>query len=140
MPKRKDRPSYSNPPATANSESLQGLERQVIEIAEQLGRLAGTAQAKADLWLHEPRFVNQLAKMRDRASSLLGRLGALSGNHNSNNNSSNQARAKSREKVAAPGKKHRPAPMRARGVKHSTQEISTATAARRKRSARPRQG
>ena len=122
----------------ANSDSLNGLEQQVIAIAEQLGRIAGAAQARADQWLDSPRFRAQLTHVRDRASLLLGRL---SGHPNGNGtDGATQLRAQSREKVAAPGKKHRKAPDRSRGVKHSDEKIMKAQAARRRRPARPRQG
>ena len=52
----------------ANSESLKVIEGQVIAIAEQLGRIAGTAQAKADGWMNQQAFQAQLAKIRDRAA------------------------------------------------------------------------
>src|SRR5215475_10399181 len=51
-----------------------------------------------------------------------------------------RARQQSRERVAAPGKKHRRAPEILRGVKHSDERISKATATRRRRSGRPREG
>jgi len=51
-----------------------------------------------------------------------------------------RARQQSREKVAAPGKKHRRAPEILRGVKHSDERISKATTTRRRRSSRPREG
>ena len=121
----------------ANSQTLNALEQQVIAVAEQLGRIAGTAQAKADNWLSEPGFYRQLGRIRDRASALLARLSPHSGNGKERRA---ELRAKSREKVAAPGKKHRPAPPSAHGVKHSDQHTAKAVATRRQRTARPRQG
>lgn len=70
----KRRSSSNNGGAFTNSESLNALEQQVISVAEQLGRLAGTAQARADHWLEQPIFQSQLTRIRDRASQLLGRL------------------------------------------------------------------
>lgn len=138
MAKRNERKTASRETghAVANSDALQGLERQVIAIAEQLGHIAGTAQARADQWLESPRFRAQLTHVRNRASELLGRLGR-SGNGKA---PAADTRAKSREKVAAAGKKHRQAPARSRGVKHSDEKIVKAQAARRRRGARPRQG
>jgi hypothetical protein len=51
-----------------------------------------------------------------------------------------RARQQSRQKVAAPGKKHRRAPEILRGVKHSDERISKAMTTRRRRSGRPREG
>ena len=59
----------------ANSETLKAIEGQVIAIAEQLGRIAGAAQARADGWVNQRSFQVQLAKIRERASQLLHRLG-----------------------------------------------------------------
>jgi hypothetical protein len=122
----------------AKSNSLNALEQQVISVAEQLGRIAGTAQARADQWLDQPGFQAQLARIRERASQLLGRLSE--GSTGANGDRLARARERSREKVAAPGKKHRKAPKPSRGVKHSDQGISKALATARKKSARPRQG
>jgi hypothetical protein len=122
----------------ASSDSLKGLEQQVIAIAEQLGRLAGTAQAKADGWLDQPAFQSQLTRIRDRAADLLGRLTSSSESNGATAKTS--SRQRSREKVAAPGKKHRKPAEQQRGIKHSDQKISKAIVASRRKSARPRQG
>ena len=137
MAKRQSRTGESAP--IVDSASLSALERQVIAIAEQLGRLAGSAQAKADGWLDHPAFQSQLTRIRDRASRLMGRLNGKRSPKNGGA-SSTAARVRSREKVAAPGKKHRKAPESARGVKHSDQRITKTVAARRRKAARPRQG
>src|SRR5439155_11433827 len=124
----------------AGSDSLKGLEQQVIAIAEQLGRIAGTAQAKANSWLDPPAFQSQLAQIRDRAADLLGRLTASTAPLENGATPEKLTRQRSREKVAAPGKKHRKPPQQRRGVKHSDQKISKALAARQRKSGRPRQG
>jgi hypothetical protein len=49
---------------------------QIEEFAEDLGRLLGTARAKADSWLGQREQIKkQLAEIRDTASSLLSELG-----------------------------------------------------------------
>jgi hypothetical protein len=138
MAKRNGRQSSKKRVAITSSDSLKSLEQQVIAVAEQLGRIAGTAQARADHWLEQPGFHAQLGRIRKRAGQLLGRLG----NHSAGveNDRQTPARTKSREKVAAPGKKHRSAPAPTRGVKHSEQGITKAIATKRRRTARPRQG
>src|SRR6478672_12134699 len=46
------------------------------EFAEDLGRILGTARAKADSWLGQRQaIVKQLTQLRDEASSLLNQLG-----------------------------------------------------------------
>lgn len=139
MTKRNARESSSRKRVgIASSESLKALEQQVIAVAEQLGRIAGTAQARADHWLEQPGFHAQLTRIRERAGQLLGRLGNYSSD--AADDRQKRARTRSREKVAAPGKKHRKAPAPSRSVKHSDQGITKALATKRRKTARPRQG
>ena len=121
----------------ANSDSLKVIEGQVIAIAEQLGRIAGTAQARADGWINQRAFQAQLAKIRDRAAQLLHRL---SSNGSTSDDGRARVRERSRAKVAAPGKKHRKAPEPSAGVEPSQELKARAIATRRRRSPRPRQG
>ena len=121
----------------ADSNSLKSMERQVIAIAEQLGRIAGAAQARTDGWGNQRAFQTQLARIRNRASKLLARL---SGNGSAPDNRQALARAQSRAKVAAPGKKHRKAPEPSAGVEPSQELNARAIAARRRKPPRPRQG
>jgi len=120
----------------ANSETLKAIEGQVIAIAEQLGRIAGAAQARADGWVNQRAFQVQLAKIRERASQLLHRLGT----NGSTEDGQARVRERSRAKVAAPGKKHRKAPEPSAGVEPSQELKARAIATRRRRSPRPRQG
>jgi|SwirhisoilCB3_FD_contig_71_1804618_length_561_multi_5_in_0_out_0_1 hypothetical protein len=122
---------------TAGSESLQALENRVVAIAEQLGRIAATAQANAEHWAIRPGFYSELSQIRKRASRLLKRLGMKEFSTNGNRQ---RAREQSRQKVAAPGKKHRRPPEAVHGVKHSDEVITKALATRRRRSSRPREG
>jgi hypothetical protein len=139
MTKRTRPQSSSKQPArVADNNALKALEQQVIAVAEQLGRIAGTAQASADDWLEQPEFHAQLTRIRRRAGQLLGRL--VKNSPGADGDRQARARAKSREKVAAPGKKHRKAPAPSRGVKHSEQGVTKALATRRRKTARPRQG
>src|SRR5258708_1063143 len=131
MAKRTARSSASKrSTAVANSASLASLERQVITIAEQLGRIAGTAQSKAGDWLEAPAFQTQLTRIRNRASTLLDRIN-LQVASNNGNRANTTARERSREKVAAPGKKHRNPPVSSRSVMHSDEKIAKALSARR---------
>ncbi len=121
----------------AGSESLQALEKRVVAIAEQLGRIAATAQNNAEQWAVRPGFYSELSHIRKRAARLLKGLGMKEW---STNGARQRAREQSRRKVAAPGKKHRRAPDTVRGIKHSEEAITKAVAARRRRSSRPREG
>ena len=118
---------------------LNALEKRVLALAEQLGRIAGSAQAKTDSWLDQPTFRDQLSRIRDGATDLLEHFSARA----SIDDGGAQKRAsvgRSGGKVDAPGKKHREAPPAVHGVKHSDQKISKAIAARQMRRGRQRQG
>jgi hypothetical protein len=132
-----DESSFAKNTRIASSDSLKTLERQVITIAEQLGRIAGAAQARSDGWLHQPAFQTQLARIRKRASQLLSRLSA---ERPAADDRQARARQRSRAKVAAPGKKHRKAPEPSAGVEPSDELKARAIATRRRRSPRPREG
>jgi hypothetical protein len=48
----------------------------LVDFAEDLGRILGTAQAKASNWLNQRRqIINELTKVRDTANRLLANLG-----------------------------------------------------------------
>jgi len=123
-----------------NTASVRALQKNIIAIAEQLGRIAGTAQAKTDSWMHQPHFNQQLAAIRERAAKLLDRVASLTGAKGNGAAKAKRARSRSGGKVDAPGKKHRKAPVAARGVKHSDQKISKALTAERMKRGRARQG
>jgi len=142
------------PTATSNSNtsatSSDAIEQRVVAFAEQLGRLVGTVQAKADGWMDVPALQEQVSRIRDGAAGLLKQLGdaAARGRAATAPKGSKTAKAKkpasptrstkaagsrSGGKVDAPGKKHRqPAPP-ARSVKHSDLMISKANASRQMR-------
>src|SRR5436189_4854105 len=51
-------------------------EQKIEAFAEDLGRVLGTARAKADSWLGQRQaIVKQLTQLRDEASTLLNQLG-----------------------------------------------------------------
>jgi hypothetical protein len=120
--------------------SVKALEKTVVAIAEQLGRIAGTAQARTDSWMNQPNFTKQLVTIRDRAAKLLDRVASLTSAKGNGAAKVKRARPRSGGKVDAPGKKHRKAPVAARGVKHSDQKISKALTAERMKRGRARQG
>jgi hypothetical protein len=80
--------------------------------------MAGTVHGKADAVLDRRALENQLARIRDSAAALLDHLAAISP---ASEDAAPTPRAtspngRSREKVDAPGKKHRKAPERRHGV------------------------
>jgi len=137
MAKRHARqPSSTRTARIAGSDSLNAFEKQVIAIAEQLGRIAGTAQARADGWVHPATLRAQLARIRKRAAKLLTSLNA----NGSAADERKHIREKSRAKVAAPGKKHRKAPEPSRGPRRTSELTAKAIATRQRKSPRARQG
>jgi hypothetical protein len=60
----------SAPGATA----ADAMEQRVMAFAEQLGRIVGTIQAKADGWLESEVLQKQVTTVRDEASHLLAQL------------------------------------------------------------------
>src|SRR3954447_13131970 len=50
------------------------LEQRVVAFAEQLGRIVGTVQAKAEGWMDRDALNKQIASVRDNASELLEQL------------------------------------------------------------------
>ncbi len=105
------------------------VEQRVVAFAEQLGRLVGTVESKAEGWLDQKALNNQLAQIRDGAAELLNHLGgALAAGRAATNPKKKQNR--SGGKVDAPGKTHRKRGESTRGAKHSNQMISKAGAAK----------
>src|ERR1700680_4110390 len=77
MAKRKDTttPSGQAPPRAATSAADKG-EQRVVAFAEQLGRIVGTVQAKADGWLDRQTLNDELTRIRDGAADLLNHVGS----------------------------------------------------------------
>lgn len=108
--------------AAAADTAADGIERQVVAFAEQLGRIVGTVQAKTEGWLDPQTLSEQLSRVRDSATSLLEQLGATRLAHATQSAQSGAAaagpsdggvpsrsasRGRSGGLVDAPGKKHR---------------------------------
>jgi hypothetical protein len=133
------------------------LEQRLGVFAEQLGRIVGTVQAKADGWLDRRALNDELTRIRDGASDLLNHVG--SGTRSASVAATPAQRqttdptpgrsatattgwrapaATGRRdgKVAAPGKTHRKPPTGGRGIKHSDEmipKLKAAQATRRRR-------
>ena len=90
----------------------EAMEQRVMAFAEQLGRIVGTIQAKADGWLDGDTLHTQIATIRDDAAHLLDQL---TGGAKKATNRATAAAAAARRAgkgrsggvVDAPGKKHR---------------------------------
>ena len=61
--------------ATGDTTTADTMETRVLAFAEQLGRMAGTVQAKTDGWLNRETLTRQITGVRDGAAELLEHLG-----------------------------------------------------------------
>jgi hypothetical protein len=91
------------------------MEQRVAAFAEQLGRIAGTLQAKAEGWRDREALTKQIASVRDSAAELLEELADSATKGSKSNPVATAAldttKGRSGGVVDAPGKKHRK-PMR----------------------------
>jgi hypothetical protein len=93
--------------------TVDGLEQRVLAFAEQLGRIAGTVQAKTAGWMDGDALKKELARVRDGAAELLQQLTAdapppVAVSTRSGGPAPRKTRGRSGGIVDAPGKKHRP--------------------------------
>lgn len=103
------------------------VEQQVVQFAEQLGRIIGTVQAKTDGWLDRQTLTTQISGIRDAAADLLKHVAGGESNASSAATSkaaSSAGTSRSRGAVDAPGKKHRKPVPGTRGAKHSDERIA----------------
>jgi hypothetical protein len=90
------------------------MERQVLAFAQQLGRMAGTLQARTEGWIDRRTLNEQIVKVRDGAALLLDQLAAATKPSKKPSRKKPAAAARGASKgrsggmVDAPGKKHRP--------------------------------
>jgi hypothetical protein len=101
----------------AGTTTADAMEQRVLAFAEQLGRIAGTFQAKAEGWLDGDALTRQIASVRDSATELLEQLAGGATTKGAKRNPAAAAalgktKGRSGGVVDAPGKKHRK-PMRA---------------------------
>jgi hypothetical protein len=139
------------------------VEQKVLALAEQMGRMIGTVQAKTEGWLDRSNLEEQLTRIRESAADVLAHLNpaaasarpvARRASGSSTSGGSGRARrsaaagrpggagkkssgpGRSGGKVDAPGKKHRAPMPTVHGVKHSDERIAklrSANEARRRR-------
>src|SRR5688572_4379783 len=99
----------AKPPVIPTTDAI---ERRVVALAEQLGRVVGTLQARADGWMDSPALNQQLTRIRDGASGLLSHLGGTWPKRSSRKTASGKKAkpaTRSGGNVDAPGKAHRKA-------------------------------
>ena len=60
--------------ATPQAAPTDAIEQRMLAFAEQLGRIVGTVQAKAEGWMDRDALNQQIAGVRDSATDLLDQL------------------------------------------------------------------
>jgi hypothetical protein len=117
------------------------VEQKVVALAEQMGRLIGTVQARAEGWLDPQYMRDQLTRIQNGATDLLSHLGHAAGkpDESTPQPAGPQSRGRSGGKVDAPGKKHRPPPPSTRPKKPSDGRVAKLEAENRS-IRRPQQG
>ena len=111
-PSATQRDSSTAPTASPVTPRVNGLEERVLAFAEQLGRIAGTVQAKTAGWMDSDALKKELARVRDGAAELLQQLTAdappVAVGTRTGGPAPRRTRRRSGGIVDAPGKKHRP--------------------------------
>lgn len=97
--------------ATGGTTTADAMEARVVAFAEQIGRIAGSFQAKAEGWLDRGALTHQVASVRDSATELLEHItrGKTKGLKRGRVVAAARAQTKGRSGgvVDAPGKKRR---------------------------------
>jgi hypothetical protein len=105
------RPSGGPAADPSGATTADAIEQRVLAFAEQVGRIAGTLQAKAEGWMQRETLQTQIASVRDGAADLLEQLAG--GATKASNETPPAAKAgrgiigRSGGVVDAPGKTHR---------------------------------
>jgi hypothetical protein len=114
MAKRNETTRTNGGTTTTNASdgtTADAVEQRVVAFAEQLGRIAGTFQAKAEGWLDREALTRQIATVRDGAAELLEQLAGGATKASKRIPAATAALGKTKGRsggaVDAPGKKHR---------------------------------
>lgn len=115
MAKRDNGTTRTNGGTTTTNASgattVDAMEQRVVAFAEQLGRIAGTFQAKAEGWMDREALNKQIASVRDGAADLLEQLAGGATKASKKKPAAAAAlggtKGRSGGVVDAPGKKHR---------------------------------
>ena len=98
-------------PDASGATIADAMEQRVVAFAEQLGRIAGTVQAKAEGWMDRETLNKQIASVRDSAADLLKQLAGGATKASKKKPAAATARGGNKGRsggvVDAPGKKHR---------------------------------
>ena len=122
------KPATTRTPAakTATGDATEG---RIIALAEQLGRMAGSVQARAQGWMDGDALSKQVASVRDSATTLLQHLAGIGARKAAPAKATKRKAARSGGSVDAPGKTHRkraPADPDAKLAKAQAAKVRTA--------------
>ena len=109
----------------SSASTVDSVEQRLVVLAEQVGRIVGTVQAKAEGWFDRKALSDQFSSVRDSAADMVKHLALVAkGPSRPTRAKAADATRRSRGSVDAPGKTHRkPAPS-APGVQHSDSRIA----------------
>ena len=115
MAKRDNETTGTNGATTTTGASgvttADAMEQRVLAFAEQLGRIAGIVQTKAEGWMDRDALTKQIASVRDGAAKLLDQLASSTTKASDRSPAAAAALGKAGRRsggvVDAPGKKHR---------------------------------
>jgi hypothetical protein len=128
------RVSSTAPTTSPVTPRVDGLEERVLAFAEQLGRIAGTVQAKTAGWMDGDALKKDLARVRDGAADLLQQLTAdappVAVSRPTGGPAPRRSRGRSGGIVDAPGKKHRPPMPTDPGANHADSQAAKMRAAK----------
>jgi hypothetical protein len=120
------RTSTAAAPTTSNAATTPDpIEQRVVAFAEQLGRMVGTVQGKAEGWMDRDALNKQITSVRDSAAELLEQLsngvtnltGTAKTAVTAATSGAKNSKGRSGGVVDAPGKKHRkPVPQDSRAM------------------------
>jgi hypothetical protein len=108
MAKRDEGNTTAPGTAGASGSTVDSMEQKMLAFAEQLGRIVGTVQAKAEGWLDRDALNAQISTVRDSASALLDQLGggtskAAAGSRPASSSRSNAGRSMGRDAGSTKG-------------------------------------
>ena len=95
----------------SDATTADAMEKRVLAFAEQIGRIAGTIQAKTEGWMDRETLNRRIASVRDGAAELLEHLAGSATNAAEQKPAAAATRSQNKGRsggvVDAPGKKHR---------------------------------
>jgi hypothetical protein len=137
MAKRNSRTTQANDETATNASGTtpaNAMEQRLVAFADQLGRIVGTIQGKAEGWMDRETLKQQIGSVRDGAAHLLEQL--ADGVRTTANETPGTGPARGRKQarsggvVDAPGKKHRKPPQRDPGANVAHSQASKLRAAK----------